>query len=265
MAMTMADSGTGRPGARARPGTGREQAIVERSMARTNLKLDVTAAFVPLERETLNDRVYRELKNSIMEGRFKPGATLTLRTVSDALGTSMMPVRDAMRRLVSERALEVLPTRKIVLPMLTVEQFLELRRIRMLLEGEAVALAAERITPRQLTACKALLKKLDALDAESPRQFWALNHKLHFAVYAAADSPLLLSIIEMLWLQIGPLLTRIAVTRAVKDAADPHALLIDALQRHDAAAARAALERDLTQSTGRVLEELTQLRALRRG
>ncbi len=233
-------------------------------MARANPKPDIVAAFVPLERETLNDRVYHELKNSIMEGRFKPGATLTLRTVSDALGTSMMPVRDAMRRLVSERALEVRSNRKIAVPVLSVEQFLELRRIRMLLEGEAAALAAERITPRQLAACKALLKKLDSLDEESPRQFWTLNHKLHFAVYAAADSPLLLSIIEMLWLQIGPLLTRIAVTRAVKDAADPHALLISALQRRDSVAARAALERDLTQSTGRVLEELTRLKALRR-
>ncbi|MGO9360490.1 MAG: GntR family transcriptional regulator [Xanthobacteraceae bacterium] len=233
-------------------------------MTRANLKADIVAAFAPVERETLNDRVYRELKNSIMEGRFKPGATLTLRTVSDALGTSMMPVRDAMRRLVSERALEVRPTRKIAVPVLTVEQFHELRRIRMLLEGEAVALAAERITPRQLAACRALLRKLDALDAESPRQFWELNHQLHFAIYQAADSPLLLSIIEMLWLQIGPLLTRIAAARAVQDAADPHALLVDALERRDGVAARAALVRDLTQSTERVLEELTRLKAVRK-
>jgi len=232
-------------------------------MGRINVKADVVAAFAPVERETLNDRVYRELKNSIMEGRFKPGAVLTLRTVSDALGTSMMPVRDAMRRLVSERALEVRPTRKIALPMLTVEQFLELRRIRMLLEGEAAALAAERISPRRLAACKALLRKFDALDLDNPREFWTINHQLHFAIYEAAESPQLLSIIEMLWLQIGPLLTRIAVTRAVKDAADPHALLIDALERRDGAAARAALERDLTHATERVLEELTRQKALR--
>ena len=233
-------------------------------MARSNVKADIVAAFAPVERETLNDRVYLELKNSIMEGRFKPGAVLTLRTVSDALGTSMMPVRDAMRRLVSERALEVRPTRKIALPVLSVEQFLELRRIRMLLEGDAVALAAERITPHQLATCKALLKKLDEIDEENAREFWALNHQLHFAIYEAADSPLLLSLIEMLWLQIGPLLTRIAVTRAVKDAADPHALLIDALERQNPVDARAALVHDLTQSTERVLEELTRLKALRK-
>ena len=99
-------------------------------MGHTNLNIDLFSAIAPVERETLNDRVYRELKNSIMAGSFKPGSELTLRSVADALGTSLMPVRDAMRRLVSERALEVLPSRKIALPVLTVDKFLELRRIR---------------------------------------------------------------------------------------------------------------------------------------
>ena len=97
------------------------KSIVELGMARTDLKVDPVSAIAPVERETLNERVYRELKNSIMAGSFKPGSELTLRSVADALGTSLMPVRDAMRRLVSERALEVLPSRKIALPVLTVD------------------------------------------------------------------------------------------------------------------------------------------------
>jgi DNA-binding GntR family transcriptional regulator len=230
----------------------------------TSLSDDIGAAIAPVERDTLNDRVYRELKSAIMSGRFKPGAVLTLRAVSEAFGTSMMPVRDAFRRLVSERALEMRPSRNVALPVLDVEQFLELRRVRMLLEGEAAALAAERITPRQLSVCKVLLKKLAALDADPPGEFWALNYRFHFAVYEASESPQLHSIIETLWLQIGPLLTRIAVTRAVKDAADPHALLVDALERRDAAAARDALVSDLRQSTERILEELGRLKRVRK-
>jgi len=134
----------------------------------------------------------------------------------------------------------------------------------MLLEGEAAALAAERITARQLSACKTLLKKLAALDADPPGEFWALNYRFHFAIYEASDSPQLHSIIETLWLQIGPLLTRIAVTRAVKDAADPHALLVDALERRDATAARDALVSDLRQSTERILAELGRLKGIRK-
>jgi DNA-binding GntR family transcriptional regulator len=239
------------------------KSMVDCGMGRANLEEDLGSAIAPVERETLNDRVYRELKNSIMAGSFKPGAELTLRSVADALGTSLMPVRDAMRRLVSERALEVRPSRKIALPVLTVDQFLELRRIRLQLEGDAVALAAEKIAPRQLGTCRSLLKRLEALDEARRGQFWALNHKLHFAIYEAARSPLLLSIIESLWLQIGPLLTRISTARAVKDSADPHALLVQALARHDPIAARRALEMDLTQSTERVMEELVRQKAIR--
>ena len=142
-------------------------------MSRSNSIEDLGSAIAPIERETLNDRVYRELKNSIMAGAFKPGSELTLRSVAEALGTSFMPVRDAMRRLVAERALEMRPSRTIAIPILSGDEFLELRRIRVLLEGEAVALAAKKISPRQLNDLRTILKKLDRLDRDRRGQFWA--------------------------------------------------------------------------------------------
>jgi DNA-binding GntR family transcriptional regulator len=217
----------------------------------------------PVERETLNDRVYRELKNSIMTGAFKPGAELTLRSVAEALGTSFMPVRDAMRRLVTERGLEMRPSRMIAIPVLTAQEFLDLRRVRVLLEGEAVALAAEKISERQLANVRSILKRLESLNSEQRSQFWALNLKLHFAIYEVGASPLLLSIIESLWLQLGPLLARVPVSRAVKDSVDPHQLLVRALERRDPKAARGALEAHLTQATERVLKELARQREVR--
>jgi DNA-binding GntR family transcriptional regulator len=224
---------------------------------------DLGSSIGPVERETLNDRVYRELKNSIMTGAFKPGAELTLRSVAEALGTSFMPVRDAMRRLVTERGLEMRPSRMIAIPVLTAEEFLDLRRVRVLLEGEAVALAAEKISERQLANVRSILKRLESLNSEQRSQFWALNLKLHFAVYEVGASPLLLSIIESLWLQLGPLLARVPVSRAVKDSVDPHQLLVRALERRDPKAARCALEADLTQATERVLKELARQREVR--
>ena len=87
-------------------------------MSRPRAVEDLGSSIGPIERETLNDRVYRELKNSIMAGAFKPGSELTLRSVAEALGTSFMPVRDAMRRLVTERGLEIQPSRTIAIPIL---------------------------------------------------------------------------------------------------------------------------------------------------
>jgi DNA-binding GntR family transcriptional regulator len=232
-------------------------------MARPKIVEDIGSSIGPIERETLNDRVYRELKNSIMSGAFKPGAELTLRSVAEALGTSFMPVRDAMRRLVTERGLEIRPSRTIAIPSLSTEEFLELRRVRVLLEGEAAALAAEKITERQLANVRTILKKLEGLSKDRRGQFWALNLKLHFAIYEAGASPLMLSIIESLWLQLGPILSRVSLTRALNDSADPHQILVRALEQHDAAAARAALVADLTQATEQVMKELARQQAAR--
>jgi DNA-binding GntR family transcriptional regulator len=62
----------------------------------------------------------------------------------------LMPVRDAMRRLVAERALEMRPSRTIAIPVLSADQFLEIRAIRLLLEGEAVTRAAKKMNRRQV-------------------------------------------------------------------------------------------------------------------
>jgi DNA-binding GntR family transcriptional regulator len=66
-----------------------------------------------LERERLHDRAYLEVKKAIMCGAIRPGATITIRAMAAALGTSPMPVREALSRLVAERALVMLPTRYI--------------------------------------------------------------------------------------------------------------------------------------------------------
>jgi hypothetical protein len=57
-----------------------------------------------LERETLHDRAYLEVEKAIMSGAIRPGATITIRAMAAALGTSPMPVREALSRLVMRRA-----------------------------------------------------------------------------------------------------------------------------------------------------------------
>ena len=138
-----------------------------------------------------------------------------------------------------------------------------MRRVRVLLEGEAVALAAEKITEKQLGNVRTILKKLESLSKDRRGQFWSLNLKLHFAIYEAGASPLMLSIIESLWLQLGPILARVPVSRALNDSADPHQLLVRALEKHDPEAARAALIADLTQATEQVMKELARQQAIR--
>ncbi|ETF01978.1 transcriptional regulator [Advenella kashmirensis W13003] len=162
-----------------------------------------------VDRSTLSDRVHNELSSLLISGQLLPGQMFSLRSLADTLGTSAMPVREAVGRLVAERALEILPNRAIRVPLMTVSRFLELRTIRIELEGLATAQAALNRNQRQLNRMLDLQRLFEeARQSKEPNGQVAvrLNKNLHFCVYGAAGMPILFDMIEALWLQIGPVL-----------------------------------------------------------
>src|SRR5262245_60852792 len=115
-----------------------------------------------LQRNTLNEEVYEQLKHALMTGRIAPGSTMTIRSLAKSFGISPMPVREALRRLVAEHVLVLLPNRSVSLPIITRERFREITRIRTSLEG----LAAEEATP--LVGAD-VLRRMAALNDEMER------------------------------------------------------------------------------------------------
>jgi DNA-binding GntR family transcriptional regulator len=99
---------------------------------------------------TLSAQVYRDLRNAILIGTYPPGAHLTLRALAEELGTSVMPVRDAVQRLAAERAVVLSPNRSIRIPPLDRAEVEQLWRLRILVEGDVCLLAAGRATQVQL-------------------------------------------------------------------------------------------------------------------
>jgi DNA-binding GntR family transcriptional regulator len=212
--------------------------------------------------ETLGGRVYRGLRDYLMAGQAQPGQKLTLRDLAYALGTSPMPVREAVRRLAAEGALEALPNRAIRVPVMTRPRFVELRRIRVALEGLAVEEAAARVTPDDLKRLAelntAFTQEMRRRNTDEARLFRA-NKDFHFLVYERAEMPVLLATIEGLWVQIGPVLHRSLRIRAIAQhrgnpAPHWHERLIRALKRRDASAARSAIEGDLMSAGDLILE-----------
>ena len=204
---------------------------------------------LPVESASLNEKVYAQLRQSIMNGKFRPGDTLTLRGLATALGTSIMPARDAVLRLSAERALESIG-RSARIPVLSEQRFRDVLRFRIALEGEACALAAERATSADMEAIQRASERADtASEASSLDRFLAANREFHFAVYRGAHNDLLQSMIETLWLQIGPHLAQLAeASRSYYKSVDlsAHQRLIAAVKKRDPQAAREALKSDLT-------------------
>jgi DNA-binding GntR family transcriptional regulator len=196
-----------------------------------------------IEHDTLHGRIYQELRKALMSGAVQPGQSLSYRGLADALGTSPMPVRDAVRRLITERALEARPNRTIIVPNLSIEQVEEVYKIRIELEGLASQEAAARVQDRDLTELRGLEEEMEAAQkAGNVRKYVDLNWRFHFKIYSLAAMPQLTDLIESLWLQIGPMINKQLA------AFDHHQSAIDALARRDGPATRAAIAKDLSEA-----------------
>jgi DNA-binding GntR family transcriptional regulator len=159
------------------------------------------------QRETLKIRTYEELRRLLMAGYFAPGEQLTVRLLSERLDSTIMPVREAVQRLVAEGALVSLPNRRIYVPKLTRAEFHDLMEIRQLLEPAACARAAERATTAVIEAVKAEEKTLaNMLRKDVNGRVHSSNMNFHFFIYNAAESPHLVHLIESVWLRIGPII-----------------------------------------------------------
>ncbi len=209
-----------------------------------------------LEAVTLQETVYRELKRTLMAGGFLPGETLTIRALAEALGTSTMPVREALQRLVAERGLKFLPNRSARVPLLTKESFEDLTRVRLELEGFAAELAAAHITETEIDELARALRQMEMADeADDGDDFSRGNQRFHFVIYRASRSEHLLPIIESMWLRIGPFLgyplrTKGPLRKLAELMQDQqhHQAAIAAFRAGDGAAARKAIRDDLAEA-----------------
>ena len=211
-----------------------------------------------VQRETVQTRVYAALREKLMQGGFEPGQKLKLAELAEAFGTSAMPVREALNRLIAERALEALPSRTVRVPSLSRDRLQELKEARFAVEGLAISRAAENITESALQTLNRLIHAQSETDEEHVAEASAeKNRAFHFTIYKQSRSTVLLSIIESLWLQFGPYL------RAASDRFDGrdgrgtnfHAALVEALARRDGHAARSALEADIGHAFGLVMTD----------
>lgn len=231
--------------------------------------MNVLTSISPVGRETLHDRVYSELRKTLILGGFDVGQVLRIQDLSEAMATSTMPVRAALTRLVSERALEALPNRSVRVPLVTRDRLGDLARARALVEGELVSLALDRLADADLSRLSELTKEseaafLEADDARRVRRTSEINHEFHFTIYRCAGSQVLIPIVESLWLQSGPYVHVAARlydkgdydTTAVLSATLFHWELLDAIKRRDREAAVHALTQDISQSFNLIREWL---------
>lgn len=216
------------------------------------------SALAPGRRGNLHDAAYERMRQALMDGHFKPGQTFTIRALAEVFGTSPMPVRDALKRLVAERALELTPNRSVVLPVMTRARFQEILQIRLSIESMITQRAASRITPEVIEAMVIDHEQMcGAVEAGKAGEYLAANRRFHFRLYESAEAPVMLAIIQSMWMQIGPHLNLIFSLHervsATAQADHHHTDLLRALRRQDSSEAAKAVWNDLSDAADSIL------------
>ncbi|MEM6463560.1 MAG: GntR family transcriptional regulator [Pseudomonadota bacterium] len=212
-----------------------------------------------VSKATLQEQIYFQLRNRIMSGFFQPGQALSTRSVAEAVGVSVMPVRDALRRLEVENALVVGHNRMLVVPKLDVQTLMEISEMRVALES----LAVERAVPAMgETDLQRLYEHFSATSesivSDDIDGYLRANWAFHNHIYRCAGAPLLLSAIESLWLRMGPYFRLTAADHQHLDNAMLiHHDIVGALERYDVIAARDGIIADISAATGDLKDWLT--------
>lgn len=198
-----------------------------------------------ISRDSLGDAIYRQLRQDLMRGKLRPNQKVTIRGLAEGLGTSSTPVRDAVQRLLRDNALEQRSMRDVRVPVLSVEEYLEISRIRAELEGLAAERAAELALDKDVARLQKLVERNEeAIASERWPQANELNQKFHFALAEIARMPVLLSMLGQLWLRMGPLLSGYYAT-AKQDMIKRHQIIVAACAKGEPERARAAMRADI--------------------
>lgn len=222
----------------------------------------MTRAALPDPDRPLNDQVHQKLCWGLTSGRYKPGQALSIRSLTEEFGTSTMPIREALKRLAGERALEVTPNRAFRVPVLSPGRVAGLFDIRKTLELMATRLAVPRLTKRQIGAlaqCEWSMRQ--AIDQNNASGYFTANHAFHFTLYSAAGNDDLVALIESIWIQIGPSLASTVEAHGFTDEWRLfHNEAVAALQAGDSDAACTAIENDIDWALQHFLRQVADTR-----
>ena len=199
---------------------------------------------IPLSKETLQDRVYNQVTELILDGSIVPGEMVTVQSLANAFGVSPMPVREALRRLTAANALTVVSGRSIGIPALSRERLTDLRNVRFEIEAIAAGWASQNRSEADLAI---FARDLDSLErangADDVKAYLRANYTFHFAIYRAAGSETLLKIIKDLWLQISPYFNMLHGSYSTANTY--HQQMFAALRDRDEQAVQAAVRGDI--------------------
>ena len=198
-----------------------------------------------IRRETLGSQMYDLLRDRILSGEIPGGAHIAQSALSEEMGISRIPIRDALQRLESDGLVTGDDIGRYTVVPFTAEDAEEIYAIRRKLEPFAIEIAAAKLSESGLAALKALHAELtQAARDRDLKRYTDLNVQFHTVIYEASGMRRLVRIIRGLWRgvpQMTPIVLEGRITRSQRE----HDEILKRLFERDGPGAAAALERHI--------------------
>lgn len=203
-----------------------------------------------------HETVYRALRDKILFGDLSPGQAVTIQGLVQEMQVSMTPVREAIRRLSAEGALEFKGNRRVEVPVMGRHRFNELVFARTAIEPELAETAAQNIDTAGIQQLDDIDQAIDAaIKSGDIHGYMCGNYQFHFTLYAHANSRVLMPIAQSLWLRYGPMSRIICGRYGTSNLEDRHEEALQMLRDNNPIGVGDAIRKDIVQGFEIVQQE----------
>jgi DNA-binding GntR family transcriptional regulator len=209
--------------------------------------------------DTLTERVVAKLRKALMDGAFIPGQQIKIRDIAKAMNVSPTPAREALAILIAEGVLLTADTNKsAMVPALTADNLREITELRVALECVAAAAAFVNITDQDIARLEKIQEEVvTATTQDDVKATLESNSAFHMALYELSRKPLIIKMLETVWLRSGAYLrTAYPVYGRLRKGLNNHDEIITSLKKRDLDALRIAIEKDIRDSSNHLFSEL---------
>ena len=190
---------------------------------------------LPITRQTVTHQATEALRERILRGVYADDTPLRQDALAAELGVSRIPIREALRQLEAEGLVVFNPHRGAVVSSLSVDEIDELFELRAQIESDLVRRAIVHTTTEDISRAKEILKAYEAAFRSAEVTEWGkLNWEFHSTLYAPANRPFTMAIIQRLHQQSDRYLRmQLVLTHGESRAIDEHRAIMAAVAARD--------------------------------
>jgi len=206
-----------------------------------------------IQRKTLRQEVYEQIRETIITGELFPGEPISLRTLAKKFDVSQMPVREALWQLEAEDIIVIDSNKSMRVNNLTFKEFEEITSLRITLETLLCEKACDLQSSEDIADLERIIAEMNNAVNE-PRRYLHTNKQLHFRIYEISDMPVHIHIVDGLWARVGPYfnIELLGVEQFRVVSYGDHLKMYEALMKKDKSKMKKALENDIQTAAERI-------------